>query len=120
MHCSLYPGLLLTLIFPLQLERLSARELAEELLQREYAALIAYEAARHPVREEKKKGKSASSAADVPPIEAVSWALCCAWAPGLEGAGRPAERGGGRDQCLLAGWGPCGRVAVPANASFHT
>lgn len=55
----------------LQLERLSARELAEELLQREYAALISYEAARHPVREEKKKGKGGSSAADVPPIEAV-------------------------------------------------
>lgn len=53
-----------------QLERLSARELAEELLQREYSALISYEAARHPVREEKKKGKAASSAADVPPIEA--------------------------------------------------
>lgn len=57
---------------PLQLERLSARELAEELLQREYSALISYEAARHPIREEKKKGKAASSAADVPPIEAVS------------------------------------------------
>ena len=60
-----------------QLERLSVLELAEELLQREYTALISYEAARHPAREEKKKGRGgASSAADVPPIEAVrrGWA----------------------------------------------
>ena len=33
-----------------QLDRLSQRELAEELLQREYAALISYEAAKHPVK----------------------------------------------------------------------
>lgn len=81
----------------LQLDKLSAREVAEELLQREYTALIAYEAARYPLKE-KKEGKgskggkavAAAAAAGVPSIEAVSalllpcaaagWdGLCCGW-----------------------------------------
>lgn len=59
-----------------QLERLSVRELAEELLHREYTALIAYEAAKYPLHERKdKKGKAGGGAAAngaVAPIEEVS------------------------------------------------
>ncbi|KAI3429454.1 hypothetical protein D9Q98_005547 [Chlorella vulgaris] len=48
-----------------QLDKLSARELAEELLQREYASLITFEHTRFPLKE--KKGKGAAAAADAGP-----------------------------------------------------
>ncbi|KAL4447677.1 hypothetical protein ABPG75_004896 [Micractinium tetrahymenae] len=57
-----------------QLERLSARELAEELLHRELAALVSYEAAKYPLHEKKEKkgkggGSGAANGAAVPPID---------------------------------------------------
>ncbi len=62
-------------LVPLQLERLSVRELAEELLNREYAVLISYEAAKYPLHERKdKKGKGGGGGAAngaPPPIEEV-------------------------------------------------
>ena len=63
------------------LAKLSARELAEEMLLREYSALIAFEAARFPDKPAKGSGKGDKAAAavpaDVPPIEQVCCWRCC-------------------------------------------
>jgi hypothetical protein len=64
--------------FHVQLAKLSLRELADELLQRECASLLAFEHAAHPPRADKKEGKKKGRPpADLAPLQDVSAAGRC-------------------------------------------